>query len=152
MHSIVSAHTVPWSEVHMRGRYKAILSSAPSVRLCTLKGGMPSTPTVQAGVVYVGCIAGASACRASWPPTPMGHSSVQRAVCIVTCGPISDTMIKEVRRNLPLLSIVVKVGSNAKGYPSSSQTLFDSFFLLFQLSFGQVKVPLLLLIAHPLPS
>jgi len=60
--------------------------------------------------------------------------------------------IEEVHRNFPFLPIIIKVGSDAEGYPSSSQMLFDSFLLLFQLPFGQVKVLLLLLVARPLSS
>jgi len=95
MHSIVKAHVVLQFEMCMRGRYEAILSSAPSMRLRTLKGWMPSAPAIQAGVVYVGCIVGASTCGASWPSTSLGHPSGQRAVCIISCGPISDSRIGE---------------------------------------------------------
>jgi len=134
MHSIVCTHG-PWLEVCMRWRYEAILSCTSCVRLRALEGWMPITPAIQAGVVYVGCSVRASSSRASWPPTSLRRSPVQRAVRIVACGPISDTRIKEVCRNFSLLPIIVKVGSNAKGYLSSSQLLFDSIFLLVQLSF-----------------
>jgi len=39
--------------------------------------------------------------------------------------------IEEVHRYFPLLPIIVKMGSDAKGYPSSGQALLNSFFLLF---------------------
>jgi len=96
MHSIVRAHVVPWFEVRMRGRYKAILSSAPSMRLHTLKGRMPSAPAIQAGVVYVRCIMGVSTHGVSWPPIPPGRPPSQRAVCVIVCAPISDPRIREV--------------------------------------------------------
>src|SRR6266850_4165027 len=134
MHSIVCAHG-PRLEVGMRQRYEAVLSRTSCVRLCALKGWMPVAPTIQARVVYVGCSMRASSRRASWPPTSLRRPPIQWAVCIVACRPISDTRIKEVRRNFSLLPIIVKVGSNAQGYPSSSQLLFDPIFLLVQLSF-----------------
>jgi len=47
---------------------------------------------------------------------------------------------------------MVKVGSDAKRYPGGSQALLDPFFFQFQLSFGQVEIPLLLLNAPSLLS
>jgi len=126
---------------------KAILSSTPSVRLHTLKGWVPSAPAIQAGVVYVRCVSGVPGCRSSWPPTPLGHPSSQRAVCVVACSPVSDSQIREPWWNFSLFPIVVEVRGDMKGYLGSSQVLFDSFFLLFQLSFGQMEVPLFLFIA-----
>jgi len=40
---------------------------------------------------------------------------------------------------------MIKVRSDAKGYSSSVQALFDAFFFDLQLSFGQMKVSLLLI-------
>jgi len=40
---------------------------------------------------------------------------------------------------------MIKVRSDAKGYPSSIQALFDAFFFYLQLSLGQMEVPLLLI-------
>jgi len=151
MHHIVSAHS-PQLEVCMRWGHEAILSCTSCVRLRALEGWMSIAPAIQAGVVYVRCTVGASSRRASWYPTPLRGSSSKRAICQVVCGPISDLRIEEIHRNFSLLPIIVKVGSNAKGYPSSSQSLFDPVFLLVQLPFCQMKVLLLLLNAPPLPS
>jgi len=113
----------------MGWRYKAILSHTSFVRLHAFEGWVPIAPAIQTGVVYFGCIMGASTRRASWSPTPLGRSSGQRAVCVIMCTPTSDVRVKEVGRNFPLLPIVVKVGCDAKGYPGSSQALFDPIFL-----------------------
>jgi len=150
-HSIVSAH-MPWFKVHMRGRYEAVLSSAPCMRLCTLKGWMPIAPAVEAGVVYVGCSVGTSSCGASWPSASLRRSPSQRVVEEVMCAPISDVWVKEVQRNFSLLPIIVKMGGNAQGYLGGSQALFYPFFFLFKLPFGQVEVLLLSLNASPLVS
>src|SRR6267142_193137 len=101
------------------------------MRLCALVGRVPWAPVIQTGVVDVRYSWRASTCGLSWAPTSPRRSSPHQAICLVLCGPISDTRIKEVRRYFPLLPIVVKMGSDAKGYLSSSQALFNSFFLLF---------------------
>jgi len=130
MHSIVSTHG-PQLEMRMRGRHKAIFSGAPSMQLHALIGQVPWAPAIQTGVVNVRYSWRASTCGSSWAPTSPRHSSPHRAICLVSCGPISDTRIEEVHRYFPLLPIVVKMGSNVKGYLSSGQSLLNSFFLLF---------------------
>ena len=82
----------------------------------------------------------------------LGTKSSLELNCYFTAVYICDLRVEEVRQNFPLFSVIVEVRNNAKGYPSGSKTLLDSFFLLLQLSFGQVQVPLLLLIARPLSS
>jgi len=126
-HCIVRAH-VPWLEVTMRWGNQIILTSASCVRLCTLIRQVPQAPAMQAGVVYVGCSLRASVSMLL-SPTPLWCSSSKRAICQVVRGSVSNPRVEEVCRNLSLLPIIVKVGSNAKGYPSSSQALFDPVFL-----------------------
>jgi len=131
---VVCAH-VPQLKITMRGRNQAILTSTSCVRLCTLIRQMSRAPAIQAGIVYVRCSLRASV-RASLPPTPLWCSSSKRAICPVVHRPVSDPRVEEVHQNFPLFSVIVEMGSNVKGYSSSSKTLLDSFFLLLQLSFG----------------
>jgi len=53
--------------------------------------------------------------------------------------------ISEGRGDFSWFPIVIKVRSDAKGYLSSVQALFDAFFFNLQLSLGQMEVSLFLI-------
>jgi len=64
---------------------------------------------------------------------------------------VSDATVEQLRRHFPLLPVIVKMGSDMKGYSGGHQALFDGLLLLFELPFGQVDVLLFLLDAPTLP-
>src|SRR6266850_4622346 len=113
---------------------------------------MPVAVAIQTGVVNVWSPTGASTSGTSWSPTPPRCSPSKWAISVVAHTPSRDARIRQCRGDLSWLSVVVKVRSNAKGYPGGSQVLFDSFFLQLQLSFRQVEIPLLLIDMSPFSS
>src|SRR6266850_7568224 len=102
-------------------------------------------PAIQAGIVNVRSPTGASTSSTSWHPTPPRSPSPQRAVHVVPCPFSSNVRISEGRGDFSWFPIMIQVRSDAKGYSSSIQALFDAFFFDLQLLFGQMEVSLLLI-------
>src|SRR6267142_6552429 len=107
------------------------------------------TPAIQAGIVNVRSPTGASTSSASRCPTPSQSPSPQRAVCVVPCPFSSNAQISEGRGDFSWFPVVVEVRSNAKGYSSIIQALFNAFLFDLQLSFGQMEVLLFLINLPP---